>query len=87
MLAAGGMAALGIPVSTTHVISSSIMGVGATDELSALGGGDCMKNSRGMAPYDTSRCICRRRDIPDNECYSIIFPDSTLSDKNETMIY
>ena len=31
-----GMAALGIPVSTTHVISSSIMGVGATDKLSAV---------------------------------------------------
>ncbi len=30
------MAALGIPVSTTHVISSSIMGVGATDKLSAV---------------------------------------------------
>ncbi len=31
-----GMAAMGIPVSTTHVISSSIMGVGATDKLSAV---------------------------------------------------
>ncbi len=30
------MAHLGIPVSTTHVISSSIMGVGATDKLSAV---------------------------------------------------
>lgn len=30
------MAYLGIPVSTTHVISSSIMGVGATDKLSAV---------------------------------------------------
>lgn len=30
------MAALGIPVSTTHVISSSIMGVGATSKLSAV---------------------------------------------------
>jgi PiT family inorganic phosphate transporter len=30
------MAALGVPVSTTHVISSSIMGVGATDKLSAV---------------------------------------------------
>jgi len=30
------MAAFGIPVSTTHVISSSIMGVGATDKLSAV---------------------------------------------------
>jgi len=30
------MAAMGIPVSTTHVISSSIMGVGATDKLSAV---------------------------------------------------
>ncbi|MCZ7382331.1 MAG: inorganic phosphate transporter [Candidatus Methanoperedens sp.] len=30
------MAALGIPVSTTHVISSSIMGVGATNKLSAV---------------------------------------------------
>jgi len=30
------MAALGIPVSTTHVISSSILGVGATDKLSAV---------------------------------------------------
>ncbi len=30
------MAWLGIPVSTTHVISSSIMGVGATDKLSAV---------------------------------------------------
>ncbi len=30
------MAFLGIPVSTTHVISSSIMGVGATDKLSAV---------------------------------------------------
>jgi PiT family inorganic phosphate transporter len=30
------MATLGIPVSTTHVISSSIMGVGATDKLSAV---------------------------------------------------
>ncbi len=30
------MAALGIPISTTHVISSSIMGVGATDKLSAV---------------------------------------------------
>lgn len=30
------MASLGIPVSTTHVISSSIMGVGATDKLSAV---------------------------------------------------
>lgn len=29
-------AALGIPVSTTHVISSSIMGVGAADKLSAV---------------------------------------------------
>ena len=27
---------LGVPVSTTHVISSSIMGVGATDKLSAV---------------------------------------------------
>ncbi len=30
------MAAFGIPVSTTHVISSSIMGVGATEKLSAV---------------------------------------------------
>jgi PiT family inorganic phosphate transporter len=30
------MAAMGIPVSTTHVISSSIMGVGATNKLSAV---------------------------------------------------
>ncbi|MCE8423579.1 MAG: inorganic phosphate transporter [Candidatus Methanoperedens sp.] len=30
------MATMGIPVSTTHVISSSIMGVGATDKLSAV---------------------------------------------------
>jgi PiT family inorganic phosphate transporter len=30
------MAALGIPVSTTHVISSSIMGVGATGKFSAV---------------------------------------------------
>ncbi len=30
------MAAMGIPVSTTHVISSSIMGVGATEKLSAV---------------------------------------------------
>jgi PiT family inorganic phosphate transporter len=30
------MAHWGIPVSTTHVISSSIMGVGATDKLSAV---------------------------------------------------
>jgi len=30
------MAAMGVPVSTTHVISSSIMGVGATDKLSAV---------------------------------------------------
>ncbi len=30
------MAAMGIPVSTTHVISASIMGVGATDKLSAV---------------------------------------------------
>lgn len=30
------MAVFGIPVSTTHVISSSIMGVGATDKLSAV---------------------------------------------------
>jgi len=30
------MAWLGIPVSTTHVISSSIMGVGATNKLSAV---------------------------------------------------
>lgn len=30
------MAWLGIPVSTTHVISASIMGVGATDKLSAV---------------------------------------------------
>lgn len=30
------MAGMGIPVSTTHVISSSIMGVGATDKLSAV---------------------------------------------------
>jgi PiT family inorganic phosphate transporter len=30
------MAALGIPISTTHVISSSIMGVGATQKLSAV---------------------------------------------------
>jgi PiT family inorganic phosphate transporter len=30
------MAALGIPVSTTHVISASIMGVGATNKLSAV---------------------------------------------------
>ncbi len=30
------MASLGIPVSTTHVISSSIMGVGATQKLSAV---------------------------------------------------
>ncbi|MFA4956737.1 MAG: inorganic phosphate transporter [Candidatus Methanoperedens sp.] len=30
------MASFGIPVSTTHVISSSIMGVGATDKLSAV---------------------------------------------------
>lgn len=30
------MAAFGIPVSTTHVISSSIMGVGATNKLSAV---------------------------------------------------
>jgi PiT family inorganic phosphate transporter len=30
------MASLGIPVSTTHVISASIMGVGATNKLSAV---------------------------------------------------
>ena len=30
------MAAMGIPVSTTHVISASIMGVGATNKLSAV---------------------------------------------------
>jgi PiT family inorganic phosphate transporter len=30
------MASMGIPVSTTHVISSSIMGVGATNKLSAV---------------------------------------------------
>ncbi len=30
------MAWMGIPISTTHVISSSIMGVGATDKLSAV---------------------------------------------------
>lgn len=30
------MAAFGIPVSTTHIISSSIMGVGATDKFSAV---------------------------------------------------
>jgi PiT family inorganic phosphate transporter len=30
------MAAFGIPVSTTHVISASIMGVGATNKLSAV---------------------------------------------------
>jgi PiT family inorganic phosphate transporter len=30
------MAWLGVPVSTTHVISASIMGVGATDKLSAV---------------------------------------------------
>jgi PiT family inorganic phosphate transporter len=30
------MAHWGIPVSTTHVISSSIMGVGATNKLSAV---------------------------------------------------
>ncbi len=35
-LVLAGMAWLGIPVSTTHVISSSIMGVGATDKLSAV---------------------------------------------------
>lgn len=35
-LVLAGMAALGIPVSTTHVISSSIMGVGATQKLSAV---------------------------------------------------
>lgn len=35
-LVLAGMAALGVPVSTTHVISSSIMGVGATDKLSAV---------------------------------------------------
>lgn len=35
-LVLAGMAAMGIPVSTTHVISSSIMGVGATDKLSAV---------------------------------------------------
>ena len=31
-----GAATLGIPVSTTHVISTSIMGVGATKRLSAV---------------------------------------------------
>ncbi len=30
------MATLGIPISTTHVISASIMGVGATEKLSAV---------------------------------------------------
>jgi len=31
-----GTATLGVPVSTTHVISTSIMGVGATKRLSAV---------------------------------------------------
>ena len=31
-----GASTLGIPVSTTHVISTSIMGVGATKRLSAV---------------------------------------------------
>jgi PiT family inorganic phosphate transporter len=31
-----GTAAYGLPVSTTHVISSSVMGVGATRRLSAV---------------------------------------------------
>jgi PiT family inorganic phosphate transporter len=31
-----GASALGLPVSTTHVISTSIMGVGATKRLSAV---------------------------------------------------
>ena len=54
----------GAPISTTHTITSAIMGVGATKRLSAVRWGVAEQHRRRLGAHDPGRRAGRRRDLP-----------------------
>jgi len=58
-----GASLLGIPVSTTHIICTSIMGVGTTMGISTVKWGVARRHPVGMDPYPPGQCLHRIRCI------------------------
>ena len=67
---------IGLPVSTTHVISSSIMGVGASHRFKRRTVGNCTTNDRNMGHHITHFRYCSWTYLLYIELYFLINPNN-----------